>query len=127
MMHHVRVIALAAIALASVSGIASAQQKVLDSVKQKGQVSCGVHTGLPGFGQADDKGVWKGLDVEYCRAVAAAVLGDAGKVRFVPTTPKERFTALNSGELDVLIRTTTWTLQRDSAQGLTFTGVNFYD
>ena len=111
----------------ALTATASAQTGTLASVKQKGQVSCGVHTGLPGFGAADDKGVWRGFDVDYCRAIAAAVLGDAGKVKFVPTTPKERFTALNSGELDVLIRTTTWTLQRDSAQGLTFTGVNYYD
>ncbi len=119
--------ALCAVALAGMSAAASAQTGTLAAVKQKGQLSCGVHTGLPGFGAADDKGVWRGLDVDYCRAVAAAVLGDAGKVRYVPTTPKERFTALNSGEIDVLIRTTTWTLQRDSAQGLSFVGVNYYD
>ena len=127
MKHLVRAAACAVAALVAMSGAASAQQKVLEAVKQKGQLSCGVHTGLPGFGAADDKGVWKGLDVDYCRAVAAAVLGDGSKVKFVPTTPKERFTALNSGEIDVLIRSTTWTLQRDSAQGLTFTGVNYYD
>ena len=127
MKHLVRAAACAVAALVAMSGAATAQQKVLEAVKQKGQLSCGVHTGLPGFGAADDKGVWKGLDVDYCRAVAAAVLGDGSKVKFVPTTPKERFTALNSGEIDVLIRSTTWTLQRDSAQGLTFTGVNYYD
>jgi general L-amino acid transport system substrate-binding protein len=127
MKHLVRAAACAVAALVAMSSAATAQQKVLEAVKQKGQLSCGVHTGLPGFGAADDKGVWKGLDVDYCRAVAAAVLGDGSKVKFVPTTPKERFTALNSGEIDVLIRSTTWTLQRDSAQGLTFTGVNYYD
>jgi general L-amino acid transport system substrate-binding protein len=127
MLHLVRAAACAVAALVAMSGAATAQQKVLEAVKQKGQLSCGVHTGLPGFGAADDKGVWKGLDVDYCRAVAAAVLGDGSKVKFVPTTPKERFTALNSGEIDVLIRSTTWTLQRDSAQGLTFTGVSYYD
>ncbi len=126
MTHLVRA-ALCAAALVAMSVTASAQTGTLAAVKQKGQLSCGVHTGLAGFGAADDKGVWRGLDVDYCRAVAAAVLGDAGKVKYVPTTPKERFTALNSGEIDVLIRTTTWTLQRDSAQGLSFTGVNYYD
>jgi general L-amino acid transport system substrate-binding protein len=126
MKHLVRV-ALGAAALAAMSATAAAQTGTLAAVKQKGQLSCGVHTGLPGFGAADDKGVWGGLDVEYCRAVALAVLGDANKIKFVPTTPKERFTALNSGEIDVLIRSTTWTLQRDSAQGLSFTGVNYYD
>jgi general L-amino acid transport system substrate-binding protein len=126
MKHLVRA-ALGAAALAAMSATAAAQTGTLAAVKQKGQLSCGVHTGLPGFGAADDKGVWGGLDVEYCRAVALAVLGDANKIKFVPTTPKERFTALNSGEIDVLIRSTTWTLQRDSAQGLSFTGVNYYD
>ena len=126
MTHLVRA-ALGAAALVAMSATASAQTGTLAAVKQKGQLSCGVHTGLAGFGAADDKGVWRGLDVDYCRAVAAAVLGDASKVKYVPTTPKERFTALNSGEVDVLVRTTTWTLQRDSAQGLSFTGVNYYD
>jgi general L-amino acid transport system substrate-binding protein len=127
MMKHLVRVALGAAALAAMSATAGAQTGTLAAIKQKGQLSCGVHTGLPGFGAADDKGVWGGLDVEYCRAVALAVLGDANKIKFVPTTPKERFTALNSGEIDVLIRTTTWTLQRDSAQGLSFTGVNYYD
>jgi general L-amino acid transport system substrate-binding protein len=126
-MKHLVGAALGAAALAAMSATAAAQTGTLAAVKQKGQLSCGVHTGLPGFGAADDKGVWGGLDVEYCRAVALAVLGDANKIKFVPTTPKERFTALNSGEIDVLIRSTTWTLQRDSAQGLSFTGVNYYD
>jgi general L-amino acid transport system substrate-binding protein len=126
MTHLVRA-ALCAAALVAMSATAGAQTGTLAAVKQKGQLSCGVHTGLPGFGAADEKGVWRGLDVDYCRAVAAAVLGDSNKIKFVPTTPKERFTALNSGEVDVLIRTTTWTLQRDSAQGLSFVGVNYYD
>ncbi|HEY7551711.1 MAG TPA: transporter substrate-binding domain-containing protein, partial [Hyphomicrobiaceae bacterium] len=106
---------------------ASAQTKTLDTVKQRGQLVCGVNVGLPGFGAADDKGVWSGLDVDYCKATAAAVLGDAGKVRYVPTTTKERFTALQSGEIDVLNRNTTWTLSRDSSLGLSFVGVNYYD
>ncbi len=117
----------AAVVLAVAPGTVSAQQRTLDAVKQRGQLSCGVHTGLPGFGAADEKGVWSGLDADYCRAVAAAVLGDPNKVRFVPTTPKERFAALQSREVDMLARSTTWTIARDSAAGFSFVGVNYYD
>jgi general L-amino acid transport system substrate-binding protein len=99
----------------------------LDSVKKKGFVQCGVSTGLPGFSTADEKGNWAGLDVDVCRAVAAAVFGDASKVKYSPLTAKERFTALQSGEIDMLSRNTTWTLTRDSALGLNFAGVNYYD
>jgi general L-amino acid transport system substrate-binding protein len=106
---------------------ARAQTKVLDTVKQRGTLSCGVHVGLAGFGQPDDKGNWTGLDVDYCRAIAAAVLGDDKRVKYVPTTAKERFTALQSGEIDVLVRSTTWTIARDSSLGLSFAGVNYYD
>jgi len=106
---------------------ASAQSKVLDMVKQRGTLNCGVHVGLAGFGQPDDKGQWTGLDVDYCRAIAAAVLGDDKRVKYVPTTAKERFTALQSGEIDVLVRSTTWTISRDSSLGLSFAGVNYYD
>jgi general L-amino acid transport system substrate-binding protein len=109
------------------AGVAQAQQKTLDAVKGRGQLVCGVNVGLAGFSAADDKGVWSGLDVDYCKAIAAAVLGDSSKVRYVATTTKERFTALQSRELDVLARNTTWTLQRDSQQGLAFVGVNYYD
>jgi general L-amino acid transport system substrate-binding protein len=109
------------------AGVAQAQQKTLETVKARGQLVCGVNVGLAGFSAADDKGVWSGLDVDYCKAIAAAVLGDASKVRYVATTTKERFTALQSRELDVLARNTTWTLQRDSQQGLAFVGVNYYD
>ena len=114
----------AAVALGTV-GVASAQ--TLDKVKKQGQLSCGVNIGLAGFSAPDDKGNWTGLDVDYCRAIAAAVLGDANKVRYVPTTAKERFTALLSGEIDVLNRNTTWSLARDSSLGLSFVGVNYYD
>jgi general L-amino acid transport system substrate-binding protein len=117
----------AAAVLALGPGTAGAQQKTLDTVKQRGQVSCGVHTGLAGFAAADNKGVWSGLDADYCRAVAVAVLGDPNKVRFVPTTPKERFAALQSREVDLLARSTTWTISRDSSAGFSFVGVNFYD
>ncbi|MCP4993616.1 MAG: amino acid ABC transporter substrate-binding protein [Gammaproteobacteria bacterium] len=100
---------------------------VLDNVKKKGFVQCGVSTGLAGFSSADDKGNWAGLDVDVCRAVAAAVFGDATKVKYSPLTAKERFTALQSGEIDMLSRNTTWTLTRDSSLGLNFAGVNYYD
>jgi general L-amino acid transport system substrate-binding protein len=113
--------------LVATAGVASAQQKTLEAVKARGQLVCGVNVGLAGFSAADDKGVWAGMDVDYCKAIAAAVLGDGNKVRYVATTTKERFTALQSRELDVLARNTTWTLQRDSAQGLSFVGVNYYD
>ncbi len=99
----------------------------LDAVKARGEVVCGVNTSLYGFSTPDDKGKWTGLDVDVCRAVAAAVLGDANKARFVPLSAQQRFTALQSGEIDLLPRNTTWTLTRDTANGLNFTVVNFYD
>ena len=99
----------------------------LESVKEKGHLQCGVTSGLPGFSQPDDKGNWTGIDVDTCRAVAAAVFGDAQAVEFTPLTAKERFTALQSGEIDMLSRNTTWTLTRDASLGLNFAGVNYYD
>lgn len=99
----------------------------LDAVKSKGYIQCGVNGVLPGFSTPDDKGNWSGLDVEYCRALAAAVFGDKNKVKFTPLTGKERFTALNTGEIDVLSRNTTWTIGRDSAMGIDFIGVMYYD
>src|SRR5262249_9658153 len=99
----------------------------LDAVKAKGFVQCGVNTGLAGFAQPDSKGVWRGIDVDLCRAVAAAVFGDAAKVRYTPLTSQQRFTALQSGEVDILSRNTTWTLSRDTSLGLNFVGVNYYD
>jgi general L-amino acid transport system substrate-binding protein len=119
--------AVATLALAGASGSALAQAKTLDAIKARGALNCGVNVGLAGFAQPDDKGNWTGFDVDYCKAVAAAVFGDAKKIKYVPTTAKERFTALQSGEIDVLIRNTTWTLARDSSLGLAFTGVNYYD
>ena len=113
------------IAIACISGVASAD--TLESVKKNGHVKCGVTTGLPGFSAADKKGVWHGIDVDVCRGVAAAVLGDANKVKYTPLTAKERFTALQSGEIDMLSRNTTWTLTRDASLGLNFTGTNYYD
>ncbi len=99
----------------------------LDAVTKKGFVQCGVSDGLPGFSYADAKGTYKGIDTDVCRAVAAALFGDASKVRFSPLTAKERFTALQSGEVDVLSRNTTWTSSRDSGMGLNFAGVTYYD
>ncbi|PKF63441.1 amino acid ABC transporter substrate-binding protein [Psychromonas sp. psych-6C06] len=99
----------------------------LEEVMKKGTLNCGVSTGIPGFSATDSKGVWKGLDVDLCRAVASAVLGDADKVKYIPLTAKERFTALQSGEVDLLSRTTTWTATRDTSLGLNFAGVNYYD
>ena len=99
----------------------------LDAVKKKGFVQCGISDGLPGFSYADAKGKYVGLDVDVCRAVAAAVFGDAEKVKYSPLTAKERFTALQSGEVDILSRNTTWTSSRDAAMGLNFTGVTYYD
>ncbi len=102
-------------------------QSTADSVRSKGFVQCGVNTGLAGFSAPDSKGVWRGIDVDVCRAVAAAVLGDAAKVRYTPLTAQQRFTALQSGEVDILSRNTTWTLVRDTSLGLNFVGVNYYD
>jgi len=108
-------------------GSGSKKSKTLDNTKKAGYVKCGVSQGLPGFSNADASGNWTGVDVDVCRAVAAAVLGDADKVKYTPLSAKERFTALISGEIDVLSRNTTWTLSRDADIGLTFVGVNFYD
>jgi len=117
---------LTAAAVLGVSGFAQAGA-TLDAVKKKGFVQCGISDGLPGFSYADAKGNYLGIDVDVCRAVAAAVFGDASKVKFSPLTAKERFTALQSGEVDVLSRNTTWTSSRDSAMGLNFAGVTYYD
>ena len=106
---------------------AAKKSKTLKNTQKKGFVRCGVSPGLPGFSNADAAGNWTGVDVDVCRAVAAAVLGDANKVKFTPLSAKERFTALTSGEIDILSRNTTWTLSRDADIGLTFVGVNFYD
>ncbi|MDA7745649.1 amino acid ABC transporter substrate-binding protein [Candidatus Pelagibacter sp.] len=107
--------------------MAAKKSKTLKNTMKKGFVRCGVSQGLPGFSNADAAGNWTGVDVDVCRAVAAAVLGDANKVKFTPLSAKERFTALTSGEIDILSRNTTWTLSRDADLGVTFVGVNFYD
>ena len=117
--------ALGVVAL-SVSAL-SASAATLDDVKAKGFVQCGVSQGLPGFSNPDSAGNWTGIDVDLCRGVAAAVFGDATKVKYTPLSAKERFTALQSGEIDVLSRNTTWTATRDTTLGLNFAGVNYYD
>ena len=99
----------------------------LANVREKGFIQCGVSQGLPGFSNADDSGNWAGLDVDLCRAVAAAVFGDSSKVKYSPLSAKQRFTALSSGEVDILSRNTTWTMTRDTQLGLNFAGVNYYD
>jgi general L-amino acid transport system substrate-binding protein len=123
-----RMIATIAIGLAaSLTATAASAQATLNNVKQKGFLTCGANTGLAGFGVPDAQGNWTGLDVDLCRAIAAAVFNDPTKVRFIPLSAKDRFTALQSGEVDVLVRNTTWTMSRDTQLGLDFTGVNYYD
>ena len=114
-------LAIAAFALPAHAG------KTLDAVKARGQLVCGVNTSGPGFSNADSQGRWTGLDVDFCRAVAAAVLNDANKVKFVPLNSQQRFSSLQAGEIDVLSRNSTWTLTRDASLGVAFTGINYFD
>lgn len=99
----------------------------LDAIQKKGFVQCSISDGLPGLSYADASGKYSGIDVDVCRGVAAAVFGDANKVKYTPLTAKERFTALQSGEVDILSRNTTWTSSRDAGMGMLFTGVTYYD
>jgi general L-amino acid transport system substrate-binding protein len=103
------------------------EAQTLEAVQKRGYLQCGVNTGLAGFSQPDSKGEWHGIDVDFCRAVGAAVLGDARKVRYTPLTAQQRFTALQSGEVDILARNTTWTLSRDTGLALNFVGISYYD
>jgi general L-amino acid transport system substrate-binding protein len=112
---------------ASVVATGASAQATLASVKQKGTLTCGSNTGLAGFGVPDAQGNWTGFDVDFCRAISAAIFDDPAKVRFIPLAAKDRFTALQSGEVDVLARNTTWTMSRDTQLGLEFAGVNYYD
>ena len=125
-MHKFLTLAAAATAASLCAGMAHAGA-TLDAIKQRGALRCGVNTGLAGFSQPDSQGKWSGIDADFCRAYAAALLGDANKVQFVPTSAQQRFTALQSGEVDVLQRNTTWTLTRDASLGMIFAGVTFYD
>jgi general L-amino acid transport system substrate-binding protein len=117
------------LALGAAVGLAAAPASAqkLGEVKNKGHIQCGVSQGVPGFSNPDDQNRWTGLDVDFCRGVAAAIFNDPEAVRFTPLTAKDRFTALQSGEVDILSRNTTWTMSRDTALGLKFAGVTYYD
>lgn len=115
------------LAVAAGFSVQAASAQTLKTIKDRGMLSCGVSQGLPGFSTPDDKGNWTGLDVDICRAISAAVFNDPSKIKFVPLSAKDRFTALQSGEIDVLSRNTTWTVSRDTSLGANFTGVTYYD
>ena len=120
-----KTLSLTVASLALASTLSSAD--TLENTIKSGKLNCGLNTGLPGFASPDSSGVWSGIDVDVCKSVAAAVLGDAKKVKYSHLNAKERFTALQSGEIDVLARNTTWTASRDTTLGINFTGVNYYD
>jgi len=122
-----RGLATIACAVAMMLGVSAAAAQTLKTVKARGVLNCGSNTGIAGFGIADKQGNWAGFDVDFCRAVAAAIFDDPTKVKFIPTTGQNRFTALQSGDVDLLHRNTTWTLARDTALGLNFTGITYYD
>jgi general L-amino acid transport system substrate-binding protein len=121
--HTLSIVVGAALALAASAATAA----TLDEVKARGELVCGVSQGLPGFSNPDAQGNWSGIDVDVCKAIAAAIFGDASKVKYSPLSAKERFTALQSGEVDLLSRNTTWTMSRDTELGLNFAGVTYYD
>jgi general L-amino acid transport system substrate-binding protein len=116
-----------ALALAALVLPTALNAATLDSVRQRGTLNCGVNQGLAGFAQQDGAGAWSGFDVDFCRAVAAATLGDAGKVNFVPLSAADRFEALRAGKIDVLSRNSTWTLEREASLGLSFAGITYHD
>ena len=122
-----RAFATGAVVLLAALAVPAHAGKTLDAIKARGQLVCGVSSGVAGFSQADSSGKWSGMDVDVCRAIAASVLGDANKVKWVPLVSQQRFAALQSGEVDILSRNTTWTLTRDASLGLSFTGVTYYD
>ena len=122
-----RILATSAAALLVALATPAHAGKTLDAIKARGQLVCGVSSGVAGFSQADSAGKWSGMDVDVCHAIAASVLGDANKVKWVPLVSQQRFAALQSGEIDILSRNTTWTLTRDASLGLAFTGVVYYD
>lgn len=119
--------ALALLGLAALAALPAHAGKTIDAIKARGHLNCGVAPNVPGFAAADSQGVWAGMDVDVCRSVAAALLGDASKVKWVPLNASQRFAVLQSGEIDVLSRNTTWTLSRDASLGITFTGITYYD
>ncbi len=120
-----------ALAAVAISFGAQAQQltpsPTLDAIKARGHLECGVHLGLPGFSFANDKGEWTGIDVDYCKALAAAILGDANKVKYTPTSVQQRWPILQSGQVDLLARNTTITFSRNASLGVNFQGINFYE
>lgn len=118
---------LALIICSAILTVTAARAATLDDVRAKGFLECGVNHGLPGFSSSDEQGNWQGMDVDICRGLAAAIFKDARKVKFIALTAKERFTALQSGEVDILSRNTTWTMTRDTALGLHFAGITYYD
>jgi general L-amino acid transport system substrate-binding protein len=118
---------LAATACVLAGATIAAQAATLDDVRKRGTLHCGVSQGLPGFSDRDAKGVWNGFDVDFCKAVAAAVLGDASKVNYVPLSASERFEALRAGKIDLLSRNSTWTLEREATLGLLFAGITYHD
>ncbi|MCC7283884.1 MAG: amino acid ABC transporter substrate-binding protein [Acetobacteraceae bacterium] len=129
-MRFVRSAAVAAVLVAAGSAapaLAQGQSPTTDAIRARGQLICAVAPSTAGFSLPDSRGVWRGIDVDYCRAVAAAILGDPNKVRFVPSTTVQRFPMLQSGEVDMLVRSTTWTLAREASLGFLFAGINYYD
>jgi general L-amino acid transport system substrate-binding protein len=122
-----KLLAIAAGVVLSTAAAAGANAATLDDVKAKGFVQCGVAPSTPGFATADSSNNWAGLDVDYCKALAAAIFNDTSKVRYTPLTSTERFTALSAGEVDLLSRTTTWTMSRDTQLGIKFVGTMYYD
>src|SRR5271157_3425069 len=116
-----------ALAMGLAFGAQAASADTLAAVKERGELICGANGTLAGFGLPDPQGNWTGFDVDFCRAIAAAIFNDPTKVKFVPLTAKDRFTALQSGEIDVLSRNTTWTMSRDTSLGIDFAAVNYYD
>jgi general L-amino acid transport system substrate-binding protein len=128
MSHHgIRCTVLASLTALALAPAMARAGKTLDAVKTRGELVCGVNTSAPGFSATDSQGRWVGLDVDFCRSVAAAVLGDANKVKFVPLNSQQRFAALQAGEIDVLSRNTTWSLTRDASLGVVFAGINYFD
>jgi general L-amino acid transport system substrate-binding protein len=122
-----RLAAGALLAIGTLAALPAMAGKTIDAIKARGQLICGVNPSLPGFSAADSQGVWSGLDVDVCKAIAASLLGDAGKIKWTPLNASQRFAVLQSGEIDILSRNTTWTLTRDASLGLHFTGVTYYD
>jgi general L-amino acid transport system substrate-binding protein len=122
-----RLAAAALLAVGTLAALPAMAGKTIDAIKARGQLVCGVNPSLPGFSAADSQGVWSGLDVDVCKAIAASLLGDAGKVKWTPLNASQRFAVLQSGEIDILSRNTTWTLTRDASLGLHFTGATYYD